>query len=107
ENDASLLHPLILAGGVVLGVLAKVAHRPRRRNALGDLDHVLFQSVDIALELLVLFLRHRHAFGRHGYSRSTRLRQDRRFASVLLSVSRTPAKHRSGVPPRWEGHPLC
>src|SRR5438067_10377706 len=69
--DAGLQVALVLAGGVVLGVLAEVALVAGLGDTSSDLDHVAVQASQVALELVVLLLGHGHAFGRHVYSRTT------------------------------------
>ena len=65
--DAGLEDALVLAGRVVLGVLAEVAHVAGRGDPLGHLDHLdVPQAVEFGLELVVPFPRHRDAVVSHG-----------------------------------------
>ena len=50
--DAGLQMSLVLARGMVLRVFAQVPHLTRRRNPLGDLDHLeVFHAVEVAFFL--------------------------------------------------------
>src|SRR5205085_3055495 len=69
--DARLEDALVLAGGVVLGVLAEVAHVARGGDALGHRDHLgVLQAVEIGPLLVEAFARHRDAVIGHCRCRS-------------------------------------
>ena len=64
--DPGLEHALGLDGGVELGVLGEVAITPGLGDLLGDPGHVLvLHLVELGLELLIAFLRHRNSVGGH------------------------------------------
>src|SRR5207248_2808239 len=66
-----LQHALVLARGVILGVLAEVPQVTGRRDALGDLDHLdVRHAIEVGLELLVAFAGHGDSVGGHGLYRS-------------------------------------
>src|SRR5437899_10509618 len=67
--DASLKHPLVLPGSVVLRVFAQVAQGARRRDTYGYLDHLgVLHSVQVGLELLIAFPGDGDAFNGHSVS---------------------------------------
>ena len=64
--DLRLEHPLGFDGRVELGVLGKVAVTPGLGDLLGDPGHLLvFHPVELGLQLLIAFLRHRYSVTGH------------------------------------------
>src|SRR5262249_61668301 len=65
--DARLQHALVLAGGVILGVLAEIPQVTGRRDPLGHLEHLAVgHAVEVGLELLIAFAGHGDSVGGHG-----------------------------------------
>ena len=82
QVDLGLQHALRFAGAVVLGVFAQVAFGPGGRDPLFDLRHLLvFELVDLGLDLVVPGAGHGDAFGHGGTS--ARFERERKKNGLL------------------------
>ena len=81
--DPRLEHALVLAGGVVLGVLAEVAHVAGVGHPLGHLNHLgVLLLVEFGPELVVAFAGHRDAV----------------FGHCQIAPARSPGASRDAAP---------
>src|SRR5262249_37754767 len=102
--DARLQHALVLAGGVILGVLAEIPQVTGRRDPLGHLEHLAVgHAVEVGLELLVAFAGHGDSGGGHGLFHSFLLTALAR--RVLPPVRENATKSSFGGRDRPESHP--